>query len=271
MRIASLHTYPVKGGHRLDHDEARVEPWGLADDRRWVVVDADGTAVTQRENQRLVALRARPRPGGLTLRAADERPSLDVAEPTDGTTVQVRVFRNKPYLPGRLAADDAHAWLTGLLGRPVRLVWLADPTARPVEPGYSQPGDVVNFADGCPLLLTTTASLDRLNEWLADEGEPAVPMTRFRPNVVVDAPTPWVEDGWAGHRLRIGDTLLRAAKGCGRCVVTTVDQESGAKGREPLRALGRHRRVGKDLIFGVLFIPERVGVIRLGDDIVPLS
>jgi uncharacterized protein YcbX len=59
MRIASLHSYPVKGGRRLDHDEAGVEPHGLAGDRRWMIVDDRGVGITQREVPRLSRLQAR--------------------------------------------------------------------------------------------------------------------------------------------------------------------------------------------------------------------
>ena len=267
MQIDSLHTYPVKGCHRLDHDEAAVEPWGLAGDRRWLVVDADGVGVTQRTTARLVHLQPRPRPGGLLLRAATEpAATLDVAEPVAGPKIDVRVFSSKPFVPARLATDDAHAWLTALLGLPVRLAWLADPTARPANPAYAEEGDRVSFADALPILITNTASLDCVNDWLAEAGDEPVPMARFRPNVVVrDAP--WSEDGWIGRRLRLGDTVVRATKACDRCVVTTIDQESGESGRQPLRALGQHRRYPEGLLFGVNVIPDGPGTIRVGDSV----
>jgi uncharacterized protein YcbX len=85
MRIASLHSYPVKGCRRLDHDQARVEPWGLAGDRRWIVIDPDAIGITQRIASRLALLSVTPRPGGLTL-AAPGMPDLDVGEPADGPT-----------------------------------------------------------------------------------------------------------------------------------------------------------------------------------------
>src|SRR5690349_22587557 len=102
MRIRSLHTYPVKGGHRLDHDAARVEPWGLAGDRRWMIVDPDGVGITQRQAPGLTALHAVPRPGGLILNG------FDVAEPDDGPKASVRVFSSKPAFTARLApsADE---------------------------------------------------------------------------------------------------------------------------------------------------------------------
>ncbi len=266
MRIASLHTYPVKGCHRLDHDEAHVEPWGLAGDRRWLVVDADGVGITQRTTTALVGLRPLPQPGGLTLRAAG-RPDLHVAEPADGDKIDVRVFSSKAPVPARLAADAAHTWLSALLGMPARLVWLADPTVRPVNPLIGEDGDRVSFADGYPILLTTTASLAALGDRLYEAGDEPVPMTRFRPNVVVDGATPWAEDSWLGGRLRFGDTVVRAVKPCDRCVVTTIDQETAEKGRQPLRALGKHRNTALGLLFGMNLIPDGPGLIRVGDPV----
>jgi uncharacterized protein YcbX len=100
-------------------------------------------------------------------------------------------------------------------------------------------------------------------------------MMRFRPNVVVDGAPAWAEDDWLGGRLRIGGTIFRAAKSCARCVVTTIDQETGEKGRQPLRALGQHRRDGDALLFGINLIPDigagQPGVIRVGDEFLPLS
>ncbi|WP_117666041.1 MOSC domain-containing protein [Micromonospora sp. MW-13] len=266
MRLAAVHTYPVKGCHRLDHDGARVEPWGLAGDRRWLVVDADGVGITQRETTALVGLRAVPRDDGLVLRAAG-RPDLDVAEPTGAPPLPVRVFRNRlpvPALPAGRAADD---WLGALLGRPVRL---ARPT-RHLAPGdrAHDTGDRVSFADEYPLLLAATASLDALNAWLAGAGEEPVPMSRFRPNLVVTGIPAWAEDDWAGRRLRIGSARFRAAGSCGRCVVTTTDQETGARGKEPLRTLGRHRSIGGKLLFGLHLVPDGPGVVRVGDPVEP--
>ncbi|MFF0313902.1 MOSC domain-containing protein [Micromonospora sp. NPDC005252] len=269
MRLTSIHTYPVKGCHRLDHDGALVQPWGLAGDRRWMVVDADGVGVTQRETTRLVNLRAVVRPGGLVLRA-DGQPDLDVPEPAGGDPVAVRTFRSRTIpvwaLPAGAAAD---AWLGALLDRPVRLVWLANP-ARHVATDAREhdTGDQVSFADTYPLLLTNAASLDALNGWLADAGEEPVPMTRFRPNLVVDGAPAWAEDGWAGRSLRIGDLRLRAAGPCDRCVVTTTDQETGVRAKEPLRTLGRYRNVRQKLLFGLHLVPVDGGSLRIGDPVV---
>jgi uncharacterized protein len=124
---------------------------------------------------------------------------------------------------------------------------------------------VVSFADGYPLLLTSTGSLDQLGQWLAAEGERPVPMNRFRPNVVVTGFGPWAEDRW--RRIRIGAVSFRVAKPCGRCVVTTTDQTTGERGSQPLRILGAKRRFGQSLVFGQNIIPDSPGFIRVGDPV----
>ncbi|EEP73785.1 MOSC domain-containing protein [Micromonospora sp. ATCC 39149] len=265
MRLTALYTYPVKGCRRLDHDAARVEPWGLAGDRRWMVVDPDGLGLTQREVTALVGLRAAPRDGGLSLRA-EGHADLDVAEPAGGEPLPVRVFRDRLPVPALPAGPAADGWLGTLLGRPVRLVHLARP-ARHLPPAARahDTGDQVSFADEYPLLLANAASLDALNGWLAEAGGPPVPMSRFRPNLVVSGAPAWAEDGWAGRRLRVGSAWFRAAGLCGRCVVTTTDQETGVRGKEPLRTLGRHRNVGGRLLFGLHLVPEGPGAVRVGD------
>ena len=108
-----------------------------------------------------------------------------------------------------------------------------------------------------------------MNDWIAESGsdEGPLPMTRFRPNVVVDGAPGWAEDGWVDRRIRIGGVTFRAAKACGRCVMTTTDQETGERGREPLRTLGQRRKVDQSLLFGTNVIPDGTGPIRVGDPV----
>jgi uncharacterized protein YcbX len=193
---------------------------------------------------------------------------LTVPAPRQVGTVPVEIFRDKVEA---VPAEDqaAHDWCSAYLGADVRLAYMDDPaTRRPVDPEYAQPGETVSFADGYPLLLTTAASLDALNSLIArgdhaDEGP--LPMNRFRPNVVVTGTAPWAEDGWS--RLAIGEVDFRVAKTCGRCVVTTTDQSTAERGREPLHSLGRHRRVGGQLVFGQNLVPLSRGTIRVGDPV----
>jgi uncharacterized protein YcbX len=264
VRVVSLHVYPIKGGRRIDQDRAAVEPWGLAGDRRWMVVDPDGEAITQREAPGLTGVQPAFRPGGgLVIRAAG-RSDLDAPEPAGGELVPVSIFRQP--LRATHAGAEAQTWFSSLLDRDARLVWLDDPTRRPVYRDRDSP-ERVNLADDFPVSLASTASLDAVNDWLLREGSPEgpLPMNRFRPNVVVSGAPAWAEDGWTGGRVRIGEVAFRVPQPIGRCVVTTTDQETGERGHEPLRILGRHRNVGRKTLFATNLVPDAPGVIAVGD------
>jgi uncharacterized protein YcbX len=265
--LAAVHIHPVKSLGGCAPGSAVVEPWGLAGDRRWMLVDAAGKVVTQRQHARLALARAEPGDSGSVTLFAPGREPLTVTVPDPVDTVTAALFRDKVEV---VPADGAaHAWLSAYLGAEVRLVHLDDPARRrPVDPAFSHPGETVSFADGFPLLLTTRSSLDALNSLVAQGDHPdegPLPMNRFRPNVVVTGTAPWAEDDW--YRIAIGDVTFRVAKPCDRCVVTTTDQRTAERGKEPLRTLARHRRVGNDLLFGQNLIPEGTGTIREGDPV----
>ncbi len=265
MRLASLHLYPVKGCHRVDVTDAVVQPWGLAGDRRWFPVDPDGALVSQRELRTLTQVQPTLVDGGLRLSAAG-LPDLTVPA-TAGDYAEVTVW--KDTFKASRAGAEADEWLSTATGRQLRLMWQDDPHRRPIDPAYALPGDVVNAADGYPLLLTNSASLAQLNDWIIerDSAEQPVPMNRFRPNVVVDGAPAWAEDGWVGRHVRIGEVRFRMPKPCARCVLTTNDQETGERGREPLRTLGQRRNINQELLFGMNLIPDNAGVLRIGDPV----
>jgi uncharacterized protein YcbX len=266
MRLASIHTYPVKSFHRIDHDVAQVEPWGLDGDRRWVVTDDAGGMLTQREEPRFTQLQPSLVDGALVLSAAGRADLRAPAQPAD--LVEVSVF-GTPVLASRVGAE-ADGWLSEVLDRKVHLLYLDDPTRRAVDPAFGRPGDRVSLADGYPLLLANPASLAQLNDWIAEGqgGEGPLPMTRFRPNVMVSGAPAWAEDGWIGRRLRIGAVSFRMPKPCARCVTTTTDQETGERGHEPLRTLARYRKINQDLLFGLNLVPDGTGEIRVGDEVI---
>ena len=264
-RLSALHIYPVKSVAGLARSEAAVEPWGLAGDRRWLVVDGTGGFLTQRQLPRLALIRAELLPDGGVRVSAPGMAPLDIAVPEPVGTTAVQIWHDK--VEAVPAAAEAGAWFSAFLGREVALVHLDDPARRrPIDPDYARPGETVSFADGYPLLLTTTASLDALND-LVSEGrfpeEGPLPMDRFRPSTVITGTEPWAEDGW--RRVRIGQVTFRVVKPCGRCIITTTDQRTARRGREPLRALAQHRRFGDKLVFGQNLIPEHPGTVRVDD------
>ncbi|MEU7000457.1 MOSC N-terminal beta barrel domain-containing protein [Nonomuraea sp. NPDC046570] len=268
MRVASVHIYPVKSTMGHDVEAADVEPWGLAGDRRYLVIDGKGEMLTARQHPWLLSCRAEVDADGLTLTGPHAAPLRVTPTPR---TYTIKVRRTEVELTD--CGDDAAAWLSTLAGEPVRLAWLDDPTRRPVNPEYGRPSDRVSLADGYPLLLTSTSSLARLNDWIAETAaergeEVPVPlaMRRFRPSVVVSgAGEPFEEDGWT--RVRVGEVDFRVAKLCDRCVMTTIDPGTLAKGKEPLRTLARHRRWDGKVWFGVNLIPDAPGRVSVDDPV----
>lgn len=275
MHVTELAVYPVKSLRGVSPREAEVELHGLRHDRRWMVVDAAGDKVRLEHHPRLLSVTARPTAHrGLELVRGED--VVPVAPPVDGEAVPVSLSR---VGTARLAAPAAHALLSDVVGRPVRLVWLEDPTRRSVSPSHGgRPGEVLSLADTAPLLLTTVPSLRRLEQWgreryveryaacARDAGPRPAPlaMERFRANVVVDGDLePFVEDGWS--HVTIGDVRFRVSELCDRCPVPGIDPASQQVTAEPLRALARHRRRDGRTWFGVRLVPEGTGRLVVGD------
>ena len=265
ITLTAINRFPVKSCRGESVAAAAVDPWGLAGDRRWMVVDATGEAMTARECPRMLLVRPQLTEAGLRLTGPDLDP-IDVRTPLGAVSVEVTVFGRAPFAV-RLADGMAHRWFSAAVDEPVRLVYQDDPRLRPTNPGYSDPADSVSFADGYPVLLANEASLDELNGWIedgpmADQGP--LPMIRFRPNLVVRGAAAWAEDGW--RRVRVGDAEFRAVKGCARCVIPTTNPDTAARGKEPTATLARHRRWDGEVWFAINLIPDTPGAtVRVGD------
>jgi uncharacterized protein YcbX len=232
-----------------------------------MLVDDYGMVITAREHPRLLLVEPRLRDGGGLAFTSPDAPDLAVEPPGPDSLVPVRVWHSG--LVAAAASAQAHAWFSKIIGTPARLVHLDDPTRRRPNPRFADVTDYVSFADGYPLLLTSVASLDALNDLVAigpgaDEGPLA--MTRFRPNVVVGGAVAWAEDGW--RRIRVGDAVFRAVKGCDRCVMTMIDPKTAQKTKEPIATLAKYRRWDGETWFGMNLIPDTPGVeIAVGDEI----
>lgn len=263
MRVESVHLYPVKATAQVSVNTADVELAGLRHDRRWAVVDPTGACLTASTHDGLLGVTAAPDAAGALVLSAEGCTDLEVAVPVGGAHIRVDVTR----LPSAVdAGDPAAAWFSSLLGEPVRLVWQDDPSRRPISGSHGGlGGESLSLADTGPLLLTTTASLAQLNDWIAEDHEPQqMVMRRFRPNVVVDGDIPpFVEDDW--RNVRIGEVPYRFAEHCDRCVVTTIDPLTRRHGKEPIRTLAGHRKWDGKTWFGIRVIPLTTGTLSVGD------
>jgi uncharacterized protein YcbX len=244
--LAALNVYPVKGCRGIAVPRARVATRGLVaiagtaavGDREWMIVDPDGRFVTQREQPRLALIATRLGADALILSAPGVAP-LDVPlGASDGHPREVVVWRSQ--VVARDVGDAAAGWLSALLGSAVRLVRFDPSQIRRCNPQYTgDSGAHTAFADGYPVLAIGEASLTDLNTRLAANGAAALPMNRFRPNVVLAGLEPYDEDHV--DTISADGVTLKLVKRCTRCQVTTTDQETAIVGSEPLATLAGYR------------------------------
>lgn len=254
MRVAALVVYPLKGAAALALERIELDALGPLGDRRYCLARPGGRVFTQRDDANLARLRAELRAGGLRLEFDGE--TLDVGQDEFDGAARLRVWSREAAV--RIARDAHNAMLTRWFGTPLQLAQLE----RPVE----RQGAVLALGDAAALLVANAASLDALNECLATP----VPMARFRPNIVLGGAAAYDEDRWG--RLHIGEAVLAPVHACGRCEVTTIDQEFGAVvGDEPLRTLSRLRTQDGEPVFGVRYAVQQPGTIRIGDRVVAMD
>lgn len=257
MTLSQLTIYPLKSARGLNVSQAVVTPRGLEHDRRWLLVDPDGTFLTQRKHARMALMRVALEDGGLLVNAPDMPPLRVPATPLEAEPVTVQIWQDQ--VRALTVGQKLDAWFSEFLGFPCRLVMMPEDAERQIDPDYANPGEQVSFADGFPYLLIGEGSLEELNGRL----DHPLPMNRFRPNLVIRGAPPFAEDGWA--RIRIGEVTFRVVKPCGRCVVTTTDQDTAEVGEEPLKTLATYRRQGSKVMFGQNLIQDSLGTLRVGD------
>jgi len=273
LRVSALFLHPVKSLRAIPVEEVTLDDLGFAGDRRFLVVDEAGTFLTQRTLPAMARIATQLSEDSLVL-SAEDGSSLTVSRSPDPTAPvrKVRVW-NHEGLSANDCGETAAEWLGGLLGCRCRLVRIGDTFRREVTKAAARPGDLVSFADAAPVLVTGEASLAELNRRIVASGGGSVAMDRFRPNLVISGGEPFSEDGW--RWIRIGPVVLRSAGKSDRCVITTTDQQTGQRGREPLRTLATFRQEPGQtgaVYFGVNFIQEtKSGTIRIGNQVEVLS
>lgn len=266
--ITALNVYPVKSCRGIALQRADVVRTGLAAgsvrDREWMVVDAGGRFVTQREQPPLALVETTLVDGRLQLQVPRQPP---FTPDNEGPVRDVVVWRAQ--VRGRDGGDHAAQALSRYLGQAVRLVRFDDSCPRRVNPTYARTTKATTlYADGYPVLVIGQASLDDLNARMAGQGSPELPMNRFRPNIVVNGLAAYEEDHV--DTLAIGEIVLKLVKPCTRCEITTTDQATGHRLLEPLRTLAGYRR--DDRFGGVTFGMNAIvvkgdgGALRVGDE-----
>ncbi|WP_455925127.1 MOSC domain-containing protein [Pseudomonas putida] len=260
MHLSALYRYPLKSAIAEPLQSSALDSLGLAGDRRWMLVDeATGRFLTQRAEASMSQLGAEHLEGvGLRLSASGQASLLVPTPSGDAPLRGVTIWRDTLRVPD--AGDEAAHWVSSFIGKPTRLVQVPVERARTTQSGYGLDSDKVGFADGFPLLLIGQASLDDLSGRVGRELE----MLRFRPNLVIHGSEAFAEDGWT--RIRIGDVEFRVVKPCSRCILTTIDPQTGVRSddREPLATLKTYRQVDGDVMFGQNLVNDGAGRLEVG-------
>ncbi|KAF3499194.1 hypothetical protein F2Q69_00042536 [Brassica cretica] len=244
-RVASLYVYPIKSCRGISLSQASLTPTGFRWDRNWLIVNSKGRGLTQRVEPKLSLIEV-------------EMPKHAFAqdwEPDNNSNMVVRapgmdVLMVSLAKPEKIAdgvsvwewfgsaldeGEEASNWFTTFVGKPCRLVRFdSDSETRPVDPNYA-PGHFAMFSDMYPFLLISQGSLDALNELL----KKPVPISRFRPNILVDGCEPFAEDLWT--EILIDNITFHGVKLCSRCKVPTINQDTGIGGEEPIETLRSFR------------------------------
>ena len=244
VKVAGLFSYPVKGCRVIAHSSADVLASGIRHDREWMVVDtrhSPAKFLSQRECPLMAKLSVTvTADDGLLISSNND--VLTVPPPCRTALLKVKVWSHETVALD--AGDAASEWLNAQLRMArgqLRLVRFHPGTRRDCNRLYAgDSGAHTFFADGYPLLITHVESLADLNRRMKRDSIHAMPMNRFRPNVVIEGLHAWDEDHV--DTLGIGEVVLKLVKPCVRCQVTTTDQVSGARlSDEPLHTLARFR------------------------------
>ncbi|MEM9895012.1 MAG: MOSC N-terminal beta barrel domain-containing protein [Bacteroidota bacterium] len=258
MHVSELFIYPVKSLLGIAVDQAEVRERGFVGDRRWMIVDKRNVALTQRTHPILSQISVDLDNDGIHL--SYNGSSIRLTETTSvGKHIEVEIWGDK--VTAITASASQNRWISEIVGDPCQFVFMSETAVRRVSMKYARNDEEVSFADGAPYLLIGQSSLADLNDRL----EIPVPMNRFRPNIVIAGSEAYEEDTW--QDFNIGGVSFYGTHTCKRCVFTTVDQETGIRGKEPVKTLSTYRKQGNQIAFGLNVNSIGTGKVQIGDSL----
>jgi uncharacterized protein YcbX len=259
LKISGLYIYPIKSLPGIPVNEVRVTERGFEHDRRWMLVDENNLFISQREAPQMTQLRVLIASNGLIITHKIKGESITIpfkTTPSGGCCV-VNVWDDT--FTTEYVSNKADKWFSAMLGINCRLIYMPDNCRRVVDQRYAPKDAITSFSDGYPFMMIGQSSLDELNSRLTD----ALPMDRFRPSIVFTGGQPFEEDLLANFT--IGSINFFGVKLCARCIITTINQVSGVKGKEPLKTLATYRAKNNKIYFGQNLVHKGEGLIAIGD------
>lgn len=263
LQVSELFVYPIKSLGGISLSSSLVTDRGFQYDRRWMLVDADNQFMTQRDFAEMALLQVQVEKEGLKVTHKQKGDSIAIPFETNGETIPVQVWSDR--VKGIVVDNQLNQWFSDLLSKSCRLVLMPDQTQRRVDGRYASNKEITSFSDGYPFLIIGQSSLDDLNNRLEEK----LPINRFRPNIVFTGGEPYEEDTLA--HFTINDIHFYGVKLCARCVMTTIDQDTIKKGKEPLRTLSKYRMKNNKIYFGQNLLHHGEGIVNVGDELKPVE
>lgn len=258
MQVASLQIYPIKSLGGFSPDVAIAMKRGFEHDRRWMLVDQEGHFISQRTYPELAQFFAEVEGDNLILRHHNKDDTLVIEEANNVEKPAITVQVWQDTFHARNLGNQVNKLVSDYLNFSCRLVYMGPQDVRRIK---DDPSQNVSFADGYPYLITNTASIQDLSE----KHGSAISMDRFRPNIVIECDSPWIEDHW--KKLKIDGIEFHIDKPCARCQVPGIDQTTGKTDETILKTFAQHRRQGKQVLFGVnaILSNQTPALIELSD------
>ena len=257
--LSAITLYPVKSLAGISVNRWPVTKTGLQYDRKWMLIDQDRQFLSQRKLPQMALIKTALTDSHLILSAPGMESLELVLAPTDGEIIDSTIWHDQ--CDARRVSAEADQWLSHFLKQDCRLVYQPDEMIRPVDPDYGRDTDNVAFSDGFPFLIISENSLLSLNR----DMELNLPMTRFRPNLVISGCPAYAEDSW--REISIGGIDFRLPKPCSRCSVPNIDPNTAQSGKEPLTTLSRVRKWQNKVYFGQNALHNQCGLLTVGDTV----
>lgn len=258
LTVSELFIYPVKSLGGISVSSAVVTERGFQYDRRWMLADENNCFITQREIPSLALLQTGITSEGIHLQHKQNKETFTIPfQPQTSDIVTVQVWGDT--CKAQLVSEEADKWFSKMLSFHCKLVFMPDTTRRRVDGRYAYNKEITSFSDGYPFLLIGQSSLDDLNSKL----QQPLPINRFRPNIVFTGGESFEED--ILEDFTINGIHFYGVKLCARCVITTTDQQTAARGKEPLKTLATYRRHRNNIYFGQNLLHKGTGIIEVGD------
>ena len=260
LKISALYIYPIKSLGGIALDTAALTDRGLQHDRRWMLIDVNNRFLSQRENAQMALLKTALSDDGVVVSYTPDNTSIIIPFFSQSEEIlEVTVWDDT--CNALLVSSHIDEWFSEKLNLPARLVYMPDDSLRQTDPRYTSQGSITSFSDAYPMLIIGQASLDDLNTRLPD----ALPINRFRPNIVFTGGEAYSEDTM--KQINVNNIDMYGVKLCARCVMTTIDQNSAKKGKEPLKTLAKYRLKNNKIYFGQNLTHANEGILNVGDAI----